>query len=164
MNLFELSSQYQALMDKVSKTDEISDELMNSLESVSDSFESKALKYASIVKMRQDKLRTVKLKIDMLTKIYNSLFKSILKIESTIKNEMQSCGKKKIENKYHEVKLIFNPPRVEYIDHNIIPDQYLRTRIKEIIEPDAISISKALKEGLKVPGAYLVRDIRVQIG
>ncbi len=76
---------------------------------------------------------------------------------------MEECNKEKIENSYHQVRLMLNNPRVEWSDKSIVPKEFWRHKVKETLEPDTAMINKALKEGIEVPGAYLVRDTRLSI-
>ncbi len=84
-------------------------------------------------------------------------------LEQQIKKAMEACNKEKIENSYHQVRLMLNNPRVEWSDKSIVPKEFWRHKVKETLEPDTAMINKALKEGIEVPGAYLVRDTRLSI-
>lgn len=162
-SLFELSAQYQQIMNNIMLNDEISDETMQSLESVNDSLEQKVLNYTSIIKSLECKAHNIEEAIAKMNHRALMLNKGAERLKEIIKVEMQKCDKPKIENEYHEVLLVKNNPRVEFSDKNIIPAEYWRHKVKETLEPDTQAISKALKENVQIPGAYLVRDMRVTI-
>ena len=162
-NLFELSVQYQRLMDQINEADEISDELMQSLLQVNDDLESKILNYAAIIKSMEAKAEAIEHAIENMMKRGQSIAKSAQRLREAAKLEMQKCEKKKIENEYHQAKLVQNNPKVHYSDKTLIPDAYWRKKIQEIVEPNTLLISKALKENIDVPGAFLVKDQRLEI-
>lgn len=163
MNLFELSAQYKSLMDEVMDSEELSSELIESLESINDSLENKVFNYTAMVKSLRAKAKSIDDVVNDMMKRYGNLMKSAEYFENQIRISMDVAKKDKIENEYHEVKLILNNARVAYNDREIVPKEFWRHKIKEVLEPDTSMISKALKEGIEVPGAYLVRDTRLSI-
>lgn len=163
MNLFELSSQYQALMQNIMDNEEISDDTMSSLELINDSLENKILNYTAIIKSLRAQEKSIDEAMQEMSKRALSLEKKAERMEKVIKEEIEKCDKKKIENAYHEVRLMLNNPRVEYTDRTIVPKEFWRHKIKETLEPDTTLILKVLKAGREIPGAYLVRDTRLSI-
>ena len=109
------------------------------------------------------KAKGIKEAMERMEKRIESLTKGADRLKESIKTEMKVCNKKKIENEYHEVLLIQNNPRVEYLDKSLVPNEYWRLKVKETKELDTSLISKLLKEGVIIPGAYLERDMRVAI-
>ena len=55
MNIFELSNEFQKIMDKINAQDYIDEALMEELMAVNDDFENKILNYASIIKSIESK-------------------------------------------------------------------------------------------------------------
>jgi len=163
MNIFSLSAQYQDLMQQVMDSEEISDDLMSSLESVNDSLENKILNYTSILKSLRSQEKSIEEAMQEMSKRVIELSKKSEVMEGKIKKAMEQCNKEKIENAYHQIRLMLNNPRVEYSDRNCVPKEFWGHKVKETVEPDTSMISKALKEGIEVPGAYLVRDTRLSI-
>ena len=136
---------------------------MIELESVSGSLEEKVLNYTSISKSLNSKAKGILEAIEGMKKRAENLLKGAERLENDIKSEMEKCDKKKIENEFHSLTLIQNNPRVEISNKELLPNQYWRHKVKETIEPDTAAISKALKENIQIPGAYLVRDMRLAI-
>lgn len=71
-----------------------------------------------------------------------------------LKTQMRSSELKKVETSLFTVSLVRGADRVEVLDDNALPDDFLR--VKTEISPDKIAIAKALKGGQDVPGARLV--------
>jgi hypothetical protein len=162
-NLFSLSAQYQQLMDRVNEADEISDELMQAIEDTSDSLENKVLNYTAMIKEIEAKAKAIEDAMHAMSKRAVSLIKASDRLKESVKQEMEHCEKKKIQNEYHSVSLILNNPKVNYTDKALIPTEYMRRKITEIVEPNGNMILQALKENITVPGANMVREHRLQI-
>lgn len=161
--IFELSSQYQAIMDRINEIDEIDDNLMDLLISINDDLETKILNYAAIIKEIEAKAEAIAKAMANMEKRFHSLDKSAERLRQVVKYEMQKCEKKKVENAYHQARLVQNNPKVCFTDKSLIPDEFLRKKIQEIVEPNTSLISKALKENVEVPGAFLVKEQRLEI-
>lgn len=162
-SLFELSAHYQQIMAAIMMSEEISEETMQQLEQINDSLEGKVLNYTSIIKSLEAKARNINEAVEGMLKRAESLTKSAERLKETVKQEMAKCDKKKIENEFHAITLVQNNPRVEYSNRDLLPKEYWRCKVKEIVEPDTVNIAKLLKEGAQIPGCYLVRDMRVAI-
>lgn len=163
MNIYQLSAEYQRIMNIIEETDEINDELMQALIQVNDDIESKVLNYASMIKSLEAKANAIEEAMVSMAKRRTRILASVNRLKETVKTEMQKCEKKKIENEYHVAKLVQNNPKVQFSDKNLIPEGYWRKHIKEIVEPNTLLISKALKENIEVPGAFLVQEQRLEI-
>ncbi len=150
-------------MDMINERDEIDDSLMESLLAVNDELENKILNYASIIKSIESKAEAIGRAICDMEKRCNSLQKSAERLRELVKLEMQKCEKKKVENEFHVAKLVQNNPKVQITNTDLIPPSYWRKKITEIVEPNTMLISKALKENIDVPGAYLVKEQRLEI-
>lgn len=163
MNLYELSAKYQQLLNLALAENELSDEMLNQLNTTEENFDEKILAYTSIVKELEAKIDGFKKAIESIEKRAASCINNMEYMKERIKTEMQNCNKKRIENDYHDVKLVLNNPKVDYTDKSLIPEQFIRHQIKEIIEPATSEILKFLKEGNEIPGARLVRETRLAI-
>jgi hypothetical protein len=91
--------------------------------------------------------------------------KNIIKQKKTLRNGityvMQLNNIQKIKSDCAIVCLKKNPPRVQISDRNLIPREFIKTSIEESI--DSLALSKTLKNGAEVPGAFLIQEVRVDI-
>jgi DNA gyrase/topoisomerase IV subunit A len=150
-------------MNQIMDSDDLSCEVLDALENINDSLENKILNYASIIKTIEAKSQSISNAIDDMIKRADSLNKSAECLRDMVKTEMTKCEKNKVENDYHEVKLKLNNPKVDYLDMDLIPSEFMRKKIKSIEEPNAILILKALKDNVYVPGVRMVRESRLEI-
>lgn len=162
-SLFELSAQYQLLMDEVMSKDDLSSEILEALENINDSLDNKILNYASIVKTIEAKSTSIRHAMEEMEKRAISLEKSAERLREAMKVEMMKCDKAAVENDYHAVKLKLNNPKVHYIDESLIPQQFIRKIIKEVEQPNGMLILKSLKDNISIPGVEMVRESRLEI-
>ena len=73
---------------------------------------------------------------------------------------MQSNGLKKVQGGAYTLS-IREADSVDVTDVTALPDMYIRR--KESVEPDKIVLKEALKGGLEIPGAKLVKTSSLQI-
>lgn len=163
MNLFELSAQYQKIMDEISKEEEISSDKMQELFSINDSFDSKVMNYTSIIKTLEANVKAIENQTESMKKRAESMLKKAEWLKDKVKVEMQLCDKKQVENEFHRVTLIQNNPKVVIFNEDQIPDKYVKHKIKETLEIAKSEMLNDLKNNIEIPGAFLTRDIRLQI-
>jgi hypothetical protein len=150
-------------MDKISNMEEIDHDTLQGLEEINDSLENKILNYTSIIKNMDYKIKSFDDAILSIEKRKISLENASKRMKEIVKFEMERCNKKKIENNYHEISLVLNNPKVVIVNECSIPEEYMRHKVKETIEPDKEAISKALKDGINVPGTIISRETRISI-
>ena len=73
---------------------------------------------------------------------------------------MQSNGLKKVQGGAYTLS-IREADSVDVTDVSVLPDMYIRR--KESVEPDKTVLKEALKGGLEIPGATLVKTSSLQI-
>ena len=73
---------------------------------------------------------------------------------------MQSNGLKKVQGGAYTLS-IREADSVDVTDVSALPDMYIRR--KESVEPDKTVLKEALKGGLEIPGATLVKTSSLQI-
>lgn len=73
---------------------------------------------------------------------------------------MQSAGLKKVQGSAYTLS-IREADSVNVTDVTVLPDLYIRR--KETVEPDKVVLREALKGGIEIPGAVLVKTSSLQI-
>lgn len=156
MNLYELSSDYQALYEALEQndyeTEEEFNDIVESLLSTGEAFDDKAENYVKVVKQLKADEKAIKEEIDRLRKRKESKHKNIEWLLSSLKEEMKRTNKTKIKTPLFSVWVQYNTPSVEMIDGKDVPDDYL---IYEAPKPNKKKIKDALKDGEELPFATL---------
>ena len=73
---------------------------------------------------------------------------------------MQSAGLKKVQGSAYTLS-IREADSVNVTDVTVLPDLYIRR--KETVEPDKVVLREALKGGIEIPGAVLVKTQSLQV-
>lgn len=160
--LYELSNEYQSIMNKIEECDELTPEFLAEIDISHDSLENKILNKTSIVKIFESKANEIGTAIKSMEDRKLSYEKKVEKLKEEIKFHMEACKLERAENAYHLVAIRLNNPKVsEKIDINVLPQKYFKEKINITI--DKLNILKDLKQGIDVPGACMVRETRLEI-
>lgn len=93
-------------------------------------------------------------------KMYGKQQENILKY---IKNCMELNNVVLIETPIGKFSIKNNPESVEVYDESLIPKEYFITKIKEETNLSKTKIKEAIKAGVEVQGAKLVRNTRLEV-
>lgn len=79
------------------------------------------------------------------------------RLEQYVKTTMENADVPVIETPIGTFSIVKNPPSVEVVVKEMVPDQFMRV-IPEQKEPNKTLIADALKSGVDVPGCKLITD------
>ena len=153
--LYELTQAYQALLDTEELTE---DELVTSLNNVSDLISNKALNIGRLIITLQEESDAIDNEIKRLNSRKITRDNKVKSLKSYLLVNMDATGITKAKDNFVSVILQSNPPSVVILDIMQIPEAYWRV-IPEQREIDKQSILKVYKEqGEAVPGTEIVSD------
>lgn len=158
MKLYELSAHYQRVVEMMENGVE---GLEDTLESIEESFEKKI---ENIIKLWRSKLAerdAIKAEIYRLQQRADKLDKDAEWLREYAEREMKNTNKTEVKSPLFSIKLGLTPPRVEVIDQDAIPRQFMRTQLK--VEPDKVAIKEAISRGEAVPGVELKQDLKLKV-
>lgn len=131
------------------------------LETIDVSFQQKA---EGIIKLRHSKLteaETIDNEINRLKLRSDKLKKDGEWLREYVEREMRNANMLEIKSALFKIKLNMTPPRVEVLNQNDIPKQYIRTTL--VVAPDKTAIKEALKSGQDVPGVEMRQDLKLSV-
>jgi len=131
------------------------------LETIDVSFQQKA---EGIIKLRHSKLteaETIDNEINRLKLRADKLKKDGEWLREYVEREMRNANMLEIKSALFKIKLNMTPPRVEILNQNDIPKQYIRTTL--VVAPDKTAIKEALKSGQDVPGVEMRQDLKLSV-
>lgn len=162
MNLYPLTSEYQALVDAMEDSDDASaDEgLHEALAAISDAIETKAEYLARVVKTLDAEADALKAAADELSKKRKARENRAASIKRYLEDAMRSLGVDKIKGELFTVAIQRNPPSVAIPDEDAISDDW---KIPQPPKIDRKAIIEELKSGGTVEGAELVRTESIRI-
>lgn len=157
--LFEISSEYrEALTELVDLEDEA---VVDTLDALKGTLELKAGNISFFVKNLEITSDGMKKAEENIASRRRTLDKKIDRIKSYIKTNMINAGIKKIELPEFVITVKDNPPKVDVVNEDIIPEKYFCA--KTYLSPDKKLIKKDLADGEDVDGCTLTQNTRLEI-
>lgn len=128
MNLYELSHNYQELLDLMESVDttdpNYAQALTDTLDSIGDAIDDKAEGYVMVANQLQHDIAMVKDEISRLSDKQKALQNNLSKLKDTLVNEMQATGKEKIKTPRFTIWVQNNPQSLKIMDERNIPFEF----------------------------------------
>lgn len=164
-NLYELSENYITVLDLLREKSLESDEeslqvYKDTLEAIEGAFEDKAENYAYIINQLNSDEKMLSDEIKRLMERKQRIIKNRSRLKETLKEQMETTGKTKIQSPKVTIWIQSNPSKVEIKDESLIAKKYF---IKQDPVLDKQAIKEALKEGHKVRGAELIQTTGLRL-
>ncbi len=163
-NLYQLSTEYLALADRLANTadeDGVVDEsLLPAVSEARDLVESKATSVVCVIKELAAYKAQIDAERDRLKAMSDTLAKRIEYLTENTSDVLQKCGIVRIEG-VHATISFRKSESVEVCNQDQLPEEYLVKKVT--VSPDKAKIRAALKSGAEVPGAYLESHNNIQI-
>ena len=157
--LYELTQNYNNLLELVDNPDVPTEMLEESLNSIDDEIDTKAENIAKVIKSIESDIAGLKGEEKRLADRRKSLEGRIDNLKEYVEGSMRAVGKEKIRGKVFTLGIQRNAPSVDVIDEDVIPEQYFVTK-KELSKKDVLV---ALKKGEEVPGAAIKQTESLRI-
>lgn len=161
MRLYDLSEQYQMLLDMASDdpTNEQLQEMINGLEGKIDEKIENTIK---VVRALEAEAKVIKEEEDRLKSRRTSIENNATRLKEYVEIIMKRMKLEKVEGQLFTVSLQSNPPKVIVLDEFHIPQKYFvmpqpvpQLQKKEIIE--------AWKNGADIPGVQVVQEKSLRV-
>lgn len=157
MNLYELSTNYLQIQEMIM---EGAEGLEDTLESLNDAIEEKAVGYAKIIKNIEGQVLAIKEEEKRLAERRRSLESNIKRLKENLELSMLDTGKKKIKTNLFTFNIQKNPPSVKILDEEAIPSDYL---VKQKPKIDKKAIINDMKNGVEVEGVEIKQGESLRI-
>lgn len=151
-SLFELTSEYQALMDLGDSSDpEDRQAFLDTLEGLDFEVGLKADSYAAVITLLTGKADTIDNEIKRLSVIKKAIDDNVHRMKDALQHAMEVMDKSEIKTDLHSFKICKNGGKLPLIVRSEdVPDQYMRV----IYEVDNDLIRAALDKGHELDFAY----------
>lgn len=157
MNLYELSSAYQQIQSMIEDGQE---GLTDTLESLNDAIEDKAVGYAKVMKNLEAQAKAIKDEEERLADRRRSLESNVKRLKESLEQSMISVNMKKIKTELFSFNIQKNPPSVDVINEKEIPESYF---IPQDPKLDKKAILTDLKNGVEIPGTAIKQSEGLRI-
>lgn len=160
-SLYSISAEYQRLFNK----DELDDNDLAQLESLHDSAEDRFIEHAKYIRNLEAEAASVKAAIDDMKARLESLVSKAESHSKWLAEMMHTCKMDKItKSPLFAIKTKFNPPSVVVLNEELIPENYWREyQPKAQLKLDKTAIKADIDKGCEVPGAMVVKQLKLEI-
>lgn len=157
MKLYELSTYYAQLVDKLETADSDSSEVIrDTLAAIDETIELKAESIAKILQQKQSETIAIEAEIERLSKRKEVIKNQHDTLKEYLKTEMLQMGKEKFKSDIFSFSIRNNNPSVQFTDESIVPAEF-KTEVVTI-KIDKKAISERLKDGELIEGCQLVQS------
>ena len=162
LSLYELADQYKFLSENLSdpETGEVNENTLMEFDMIQDSLENKCINIGKLFKSIEAYQEAIKIEKDRLAKRESIFKKQLERLKDYLKFNMVKCDIKKIDCAEFNISVQKNPPAVEIIDQNQVPNDYDKLLPREL---NLSKIKEDLKNGVDVPGARLIQRESLRI-
>lgn len=157
MKLYELTNAYQEVLELIEEGNE---EYLDTLESIKEDIEQKAENTAKVLKTIEAQIEVIRQEEKRLANRRKELENSVTRIKQYLENNLREVGMKKIKGNIFTISIQKNPPSVEVINENLIPEKYM---VIKPPEPNKKEILNALKNGEQIDGVELKQTESLRI-
>lgn len=148
MTLFELTSEYENLLEMLEDPEADDQIITDTLEAIGGEIEAKADGYARVIRQMDADAKAIKAEEERLYKRRKSLEGRSMWLKNRLHTMMEITGKTKFKTELFSFSVQKNPPKVVIDDPAGIPAAYL---IQLEPEVDTVAIKKALKNPEEAP-------------
>ena len=157
--LYELTEQYNNLLELMDNPDVPQELLDESLNSINDELDVKLENIAKVIKSMEVDVKGLKEEEKRLADRRKSLENKIQNLKDYAENAMRATGVKKVKGKVFTLNIQNNAPSVLIKDLERIPNEYFKVK-KEV---DKTLLKEKLKEGQVIEGAELQQTESLRI-
>lgn len=159
--LYELTEMYKNIWDLVEDDEVDLDTLETALSQVEDNLEVKAENIAKLIKGIDGDIDTLKAEEKRLADKRRVLENKQKNIKGYLENQLRVMGIDKVKTPLFTVALQKNPPSVEIVNEDLIPEQFKKTvTTTTIVKKDLL---EALKSGQVIEGAEIKQGKSLRI-
>ena len=157
--LYELTQNYNNLLELADNPDVPTEMLKESLNSIDDEIDTKVENIAKVIKSIESDVAGLKGEEKRLADRRKGLENRIDNLKKYIESSMRAVGKENIRGKVFTLGIQRNAPSVDVTNEDAIPEQYFITK-RELSKKDILA---ALKKGEEVPGAAIKQTESLRI-
>jgi len=159
--LYEISSQYEKLMNDIMQCDEINQEQLSSITLIEDNIKDKSINVAAFIKNLESESDCIDKVISSMEERQRKVISKINFLTTYLKENLEKCNINEVKSSMFDIKIKLNPASVVVQDEKIIPSHYFKEMIMKRL--DKTMISNELKNNIMIPGVSLERRTRIEI-
>ena len=166
MRLYELTEQYNQVMDMLNNTDADMQAIKDTLEGLQGDIEDKAINIAKMIKTLDADIETIKVEEKRLNdrrKVYENRKDSI---KEYLEQQLKTVGIEKVKTATMTVSMQNNPPSVNIVDEEALKEWAKGKDFCWIVKEPELSkraLLDGMKSGIEIPGAEIKQTKSLRI-
>jgi hypothetical protein len=163
VSLYNLAAEYRAAADKLADLELDPQTVSDTLEGMAGELEAKGVAVVMAARSMEALAASIKQAEQEMADRRKRLEKRAEWLREYVRGAMEHTGLKRIECPHFVISLRANPEAVDVFDAAQVPAAFMKTPEPPPAAPDKTAIKQALKDGVDVPGARLVRGQRLEV-
>ena len=163
LSLYVIAQDHRALVNRLLESQDDEQTIIDTIEAESYPLEHKAQSVAYAVKNLEATAAAIKQAEAEMAARRKAIENRAKRLKEYTQTCMEIAGVSKIECPHFALTVRANPESVDIFEEALIPAIYMRQPAPPPPAPDKAAIKAAIKEGIDVPGAMLVRAMRLEI-
>ena len=160
--LHEIVGRYRIAMNELDAMVDIDEDVVaDTLNSIEGEFEQKAINVALFIENLEADALAIKDAEKRMKERREVMERKADRLREYLKNNFEQMGLKVIKHPLFDIKLANNPESVVIHNQDLLPKSYIAEKVT--YAPDKAAIKAAIKSGISVSGAELVRKTRMDI-
>ena len=159
--LYEYTGDYKKLISELEQCEELTDEQLELLVTLDESFTDKAKNVASYIKNLEVDQNAILDHIKQMDDRLKKVTKRIDSLKDYLKFNMEQCNFNEIKSSLFNIRIKSNPCKVVISDETKVEDIYIKEKVTKSIDKELIK--SHLKNGVLLEYATLVTDKRIEI-
>lgn len=159
--LYELAEMYRNIQDLINDDETDTETLEKALDEVKDNIENKAENIAKLVRYIEGDIETLKAEEKRLANRRKALENKKNGIKNYLEFQLKALKIDKVKTPLFTVSIQNNPPSVNILDEELIPEEFKKVSIVTSI--DRKELLTVLKEGREIDGAEIKQTKSLRI-
>jgi len=161
--LYELAAEFRQTAELLADMDLDPQTVTDTLEAAAFPVEQKAVQVAAFIRNLEASAEQIKQAEKAMADRRKAIEARAAHVKDYLLHNMRACGFTKVTHPNFVIAVKQNPESVVIEDERQIPMDYMRQPETPPPVPDKALIKQAIKDGYEVPGAKLMRSVRLDI-
>lgn len=164
MRLYELSEEYEQLLEIAEETDISGPELAQRLELVGAKLEQKCAGIAKVLATLDAQAAAYETEAARLAAKSSRATKKAKRLREYVRASLHERGVRKLQSETFSFSIVSCPAHVEVDDISKVPSEYIRKKVVEEVSVDKRAVLSAFEDcGVFTPGTRVERSVRLVI-
>ena len=160
-NLFDISQRYLNILELAENPDIPQEVFIEALNGMEGELNEKLENIVNFIRSLEGDISVIKSETDRLQARKRSIENKITSLKQYTEDCLRAVNKTKVKTALNTISIQKNPPSVEIIDENLIPEEFKNEEI--VVKYDKKAMLTQLKSGVEITGASIKQTESLRI-